>query len=308
MTEPARSEPALNSLAALLGRASAVAREIHVVATRKQFRRAGPQGKFPVSDLIAILSEAEKDTEEQYLEHKAISLAAEEQAKSSSGQPRSVQVESLTRVQETTEMKRAPHRDAWKERSKIRHQRATALEFEALAWCAANRIDADRAEETVTSAIRALAACESYQYPHSRFVWSRILHEKDGCTTIVRHHLEFHPLIDSGFRRVKTATQKAVHALRKLEARAGSLQRDCVQENRAAKHKPLNEARDKWIYEKCFEDKTYLEVIGDLRREIESQQSGSKWAMITTPQGIRRAAMNYAEWKELPQIPIRHDR
>jgi hypothetical protein len=63
------------------------------------------------------------------------------------------------------------------------------------------------------------------------------------------------------------------------------------------------EARDQWIYDRCLNWIPYKMVMAKLSAIC--QMKG--WDKITTIQGIRSAAMNYAERHHLPKIPSRQD-
>jgi hypothetical protein len=67
-------------------------------------------------------------------------------------------------------------------------------------------------------------------------------------------------------------------------------------------HDRRRAARDRWIYQKCYERSgTYKEIIAELKG-IAAQK---KWALVGTPQGIRWLAAQYAAVNNLPQPPSR---
>ncbi len=72
---------------------------------------------------------------------------------------------------------------------------------------------------------------------------------------------------------------------------------------------PKLEARDKWIYKSVCNVAMQLgEIKGNLRIKIGSQKPGKRWSMITSVQGIRRAANKYAERNHLDAPPSRKNK
>jgi hypothetical protein len=66
---------------------------------------------------------------------------------------------------------------------------------------------------------------------------------------------------------------------------------------------PKLEARDKWIYLRCCKRIPYKKVLA----ELSALSQRKDWEKIDSIQGIRSAAMNYAERHELPSIPNRQN-
>jgi len=59
-----------------------------------------------------------------------------------------------------------------------------------------------------------------------------------------------------------------------------------------------NDARDKWIYQKCVALVPYASIVRQLKEK-------AKWELIDSIQGIKLAAKRYAERNCLPPIPSR---
>lgn len=70
---------------------------------------------------------------------------------------------------------------------------------------------------------------------------------------------------------------------------------------RVGKRDKQTEARDKWIYEQCVGLVAYDSIARGLKQK-------SKWAAITSKQGIYSAAIRYAKRHNLPTPPPRQSR
>jgi hypothetical protein len=68
----------------------------------------------------------------------------------------------------------------------------------------------------------------------------------------------------------------------------------------AIRDRALDE-RDKWIYEECCNGTAYDSIIRKLKQQADD------WPRIESPQGIRMAAIRFAERQQLPPIPRRQD-
>lgn len=64
--------------------------------------------------------------------------------------------------------------------------------------------------------------------------------------------------------------------------------------------KRLNTSRDRWLYNQCCNRTPYKSIIAKLKRK--------KWDQIESVQGIRNAAMRYAEAEKLEPIPNRQSK
>jgi hypothetical protein len=56
------------------------------------------------------------------------------------------------------------------------------------------------------------------------------------------------------------------------------------------------EARNRWIYKRVMAVTPYKTIIAELRRLIDA---GRDWELISSPPGIRKAALEYANRKEV---------
>jgi hypothetical protein len=65
---------------------------------------------------------------------------------------------------------------------------------------------------------------------------------------------------------------------------------------------PALEARDRWIYDECCKGRPYRTIINWLRSRPE------RWRFISTVQGIRYVAAQYARRHRLPPPPRRQDK
>lgn len=61
------------------------------------------------------------------------------------------------------------------------------------------------------------------------------------------------------------------------------------------------EARDKWIYGECCKGTPYDTIANRLKKK------SRRWPRIESKQGVRAAAIRYAERHKLPEIPRRQD-
>ena len=75
-------------------------------------------------------------------------------------------------------------------------------------------------------------------------------------------------------------------------------------------HKPICkmrdrklEARDRWLYQKCYKGVAHKTIKRDLGERYQTKG----WRMITSIQGIRWAARNYAQRHGLPMPPSRQN-
>src|SRR5262249_16708895 len=59
-------------------------------------------------------------------------------------------------------------------------------------------------------------------------------------------------------------------------------------------------ARDKWIYDRCVKGIPYAKIRAQLKKK-------TNWDQIESEQGIRQAALRYAERKNLPRPGLRFD-
>ncbi len=67
---------------------------------------------------------------------------------------------------------------------------------------------------------------------------------------------------------------------------------------------PTQDARDNWIYSECCNLTPYQKIVVELKRLAQTKS----WAQIGTPQGIRAAAIKYAEHHNLDPIPNRQNK
>jgi hypothetical protein len=101
---------------------------------------------------------------------------------------------------------------------------------------------------------------------------------------------------------MRSSIEDFASAVRELtRPRRGTRKRTTSEPGRDRKQ----EARDKWIYKQCCKGREmpYGTIIGQLKK----MAIAKRWEPIESIQGIRSAAMNYAERSKLPPIPNRQN-
>jgi hypothetical protein len=95
---------------------------------------------------------------------------------------------------------------------------------------------------------------------------------------------------------------RSIHVSDGKESRNEGKLQDQKEQRRTKQGRERNlEARDKWIYQMCCKGIPYKEIRAELG--VICQKKG--WKKIASVQGIRAAAMSYAEGHDLPKPPFR---